>query len=190
LLLTRENVLYPWSWSPDGQTLAFYEINPTTNRDIWTLSRDGDATPFVASSFDERAAMFSPDGRWIAYVSDESGRDEVYVQPFPGPGGKWPVSTDGGVEPQWSPDARELFYRQGEQMMVVAVETQPTFTVGRPRLVFESMYTMGNVGNPNYDISPDGQRFLMIKATEEEVVGQINVVLNWFEELKRLAPTN
>ncbi|MDA2935327.1 protein kinase, partial [Acidobacteria bacterium AH-259-D05] len=191
VLLTREPTIIPFSWSPDGKTLAFSEVNPANALDIWTLSEEGDATPFVATSFNEDGPMFSPDGRLLAYVSNESGNNEVYVQPYPGPGGKWPISKDGGAEPRWSHDGRELFYRQGQQMMVVAVETEPTFTVGRSQIVFEGDYQMqmSRAGNTNYDLSTDSRRFLMVKASEQEAQTQINVVLNWFEELKRLVPT-
>ena len=182
------NILTPTSWSPDGESLAFYEVNPASARDIWALPREGDPLPFVATAFNERAPMFSPDGRWLAYVSDESGRDEIYVQPYPGPGGKWPISAEGGTEPHWSADGRELFYRLGDKMMVVEVQSEPAFTSGRPQLVFEGPYLLGT-SVANYDISPDGQRFLMIKE-EEGQQDQIHVVLNWFEELKRLVPTN
>jgi len=184
-----ENRLMPTSWSPDGESLAFY--SPDGARDIWTLPRERDALTFVATTFNERSPMFSPDGRWLAYVSDESGRDEIYVKPYPGPGGKWPISTEGGTEPQWSADGRELFYRLGEKMMVVEVQSEPAFTSEGPQLVFEVPYLTNQFGTSNYDISPDGQRFLMIKAAEEEEgqQGQINVVQNWFEELKRLVPT-
>jgi len=133
--------------------------------------------------------MFSPDGRWLTYVSNESGRDEICVKPYPGPGGKWPISTEGGTEPRWSADGRELFYRLGNKMMVVEVRSEPAFTSGRPQLVFEVPYLTDQFGTSNYDISPDGQRFLMIKQ-EQTAEAQIHVVLNWFEELKRLVPTN
>ncbi len=188
LNLNSQNSLVPSSWSPDGESLAFYDV--TGARDIWALPREGDALPFVATAFNERSPMFSPDGRWLAYVSNESGRDEVYVQPYPGPGGKWPISTEGGTEPRWSADGHELFYRLGDKMMVVGVQIEPTFSSGRPQLVFEVPYVLGT-SVANYDISPDGQRFLMIKAAEEEEgqQAQIHVVLNWFEELKRLVPT-
>ncbi len=184
------NVLIPTSWSPDGESLAFYAVAPT--RDIWVLPRGGDASPFVATAFNEGSPLFSPDGRWLAYVSDESGRDEIYVQPYPGPGVKWPISTEGGTEPRWSADGHELFYRLGDKMMVVEVQSEPAFSSGRPQLVFEVPYLTDQFSTSNYDISPDGQRFLMIKAVEEEggQQDQINVVLNWFEELKRLVPTN
>ena len=180
----RTRTLYPTSWSPDGQTLAFQQA--TAGRDIWMLPLKGEATSFLATSFTERSPMFSPDGRWLAYVSNESGRFEVYVQAYPGPGGKWPISIEGGNEPLWSRDGRELFYREGNKMMVVAVRTAPTFTADKPRLLFEGLYVTDS--SANYDVSLDGQRFLMIK--EEGQGSQINVILNWFEELKRLVPTN
>ena len=188
LNMNSQNILRPTSWSPDGESLAFYAVAAT--RDIWVLPRGGDASPFVATAFGEGSPLFSPDSRWLAYVSNESGRDEIYVQPYPGPGGKWPISTEGGTEPVWSVDGRELFYRLGDKMMVVEVQSEPAFSSGRPQLVFEEPYLRDRFGTSNYDISPDGQRFLMIKAAEEEPgPGQINVVTNWFEELKRLVPT-
>jgi Tol biopolymer transport system component len=190
----------PMSWSRDGQLLAFIEINPTTQRDIWVL-RMGDlsagsgqvrkAQPFLQTAFDESVPRFSPDGRWLAYISDESGRYEVYVQPYPGPGGKWQISTEGGTEPAWNPNGRELFYRSGDKMMVVDVATLPGFAAGKPRMLFEGGYEPALVPNFNYDVSPDGQRFLMLKPSDEaqSAPTQINVVLNWFEELKQKVPT-
>jgi len=192
VLFTHETgyAVRPLSWTPDGQTLAFYLVNPTTNRDIWMLPLGSEPLSFLTTSFDERAAMFSPDGRWLAYVSNESGRDEVYVQPYPGPGGKQIISTEGGTEPVWAQDGRELFYRQQDQMMVVALEAGSTLSISQPQLLFAGSYYRGNFGNPNYDVSSDGKQFVMVKGSGD--VGsltQINVVLNWFEELKRLVPT-
>jgi eukaryotic-like serine/threonine-protein kinase len=136
--------------------------------------------------------MFSPDGHWLAYQSDESGRNEIYVRPFPGPGGKSQISTDGGTEPMWARNRRELFYRNGEKMMVVSVETKPAFVASKPKLLFEGHYEKSSFTfsfEPNYDVSPDGQRFLMIKASEQESAAtQVNVVLNWSDELRRLVP--
>ena len=134
--------------------------------------------------------MFSPDGRWLAYASDESGRTEIYVQPYPGPGAKWQISTDGGTEPQWNRNGRELFYRSGNRMMAVDVGTTPNLTVSKPKQIFEGEYEPTLVSAANYDVSPDGQRFLMLKAArvQDEAPTQINVVLNWFQELKRLVP--
>jgi len=191
-LITSEYNNFPVSWSPDGQLLAFAEINPTTGYDIWML-RLGDrkAQPFLRTPFNEAAPEFSPDGRWLAYISDESGRFEIYVQPYPGPGGKWQISTEGGTEPAWNHNGRELFYRSGDKMMAVDIATQPGFAAGRPRVLFEGRYNPAQGTTPNYDVSPDGQRFLMIKPSEAGEVAptQINVVLNWFEELKRRVPT-
>jgi len=182
----------PMSWSPDGQLLAFVEVNPTTGVDIWVLRMsDRKAQPFLRTPFNESAPRFSPDGRWLAYISDESGRFEIYVQPYPGPGGKWQISTDGGREPMWNPNGRELFYRSGDKMMAVDIATQPAFTVSKPRMLFDGLYSPSPLTTPNYDVSPDGQRFLMLKPSEQTQAGltQINVVLNWFEELKQKVPT-
>jgi len=139
--------------------------------------------------------MISPDGHWIAYGTNESGRQEVYVRPFPNvEEGKWQISRDGGTEPVWHPNGQELFYRNGRAFEVVSIKTEPTFTQGSPVVLFTGRYTTDDLrSTANYDISPDGQRFLMIKEAEEEPVQQqtqINVLTNWFEELKRLVPTN
>jgi serine/threonine-protein kinase len=187
--LSGNNV--PGSWSPDGQVLAFMEINPITGYDIYTLPlADRKPEPFVRTPSLETAPRFSPDGHFIAYASDESGRVEIYVRPYPGPGGKWQISTEGGSEPVWNPKGRELFYRTGHKMMAVDVTTQPSFSVGKPRMLFEGSYTPTPRSFPDYDVSPDGQRFLMLKPSEQaEAPAQINVVLNWFEELKQKVPT-
>jgi len=207
-LTTSESANIPMSWSPDGQLLAFVEVDPTTGYDIWVL-RLGDrsansgqlpsvgsgqvrkAQPFLRTALNESVPRFSPDGRWLAYISDESGRWEVYVLPYPGPGGKYQISTDGGTEPVWNPNGRELFYRSGDKMMAVDITTQPGFAAGTPRMLFEGQYVLTPGTVPNYDVSRDGQRFLMIKAVEQSQAAptQINVVLNWFEELKQKVPT-
>jgi Tol biopolymer transport system component len=179
--------------SPDGQTLAFSKSGPSTGSDIWVLSLKGErkAQPFLQTPANESGALFSPDGYWLAYQSDESDRWEICVRPFPGPGGKVQISTEGGVEPVWARNGRELFYRNGDKMMAVGVETKPTFTAAKPKLLFERHYEPSPQSFlANYDVSPDGQRFLMVKASEqEEASTQINVVLNWFEELKLRVPT-
>ena len=179
------------SWSPDGQFLAFHENNPTTAADIMVLRLAGhQVQPFLRTPAAESAARFSPDGRWLAYTSLESGRAEIYVQPFPGPGGKWQISTDGGTEPVWNPNGRELFYRHRNQMVAVDIVTQPGFSAGKPKLLFEGPYLLSAGNLPAYDVSRDGQRFLMVEESQQEQPPtQINVVLNWFEELKRLVPT-
>lgn len=190
-LTTSEYVQVPMSWSADGQHLAFIEINPTTGYDIWVLDlADRKAQPFVRTPFSESSPRFSPDGHWLVYISNESGRYEVYVQPYPGPGGKWQISTEGGTEPMWNRNGRELFYRSGEKMMAVDVVTHPNFTAAKPRILFEGHYLLSPATSANYDVSPDGQRFLMLKSAEAGGAAptQINVVLNWFEELKQRVP--
>ncbi len=192
-LTAGEYIVFPHSWSRDGQVLAFYE-NKAGQRDIWILPMEGDRAPvsFVATEFNERSPSFSPDGRWIAYVSDESGRNEVYLQPYSGRGGKVPVSTDGGREPVWCPEGSELFYRNGGRMMVVSVETAPALDIGVPRVLFEGRYAETDTpggGTQFYDVSRDCQRFVMVQDSDQAPT-QLTVVLNWFEELKRLVPGN
>jgi serine/threonine-protein kinase len=181
------------SWSPDGRVLAYVDDydHPRTGRDIWLLPLDGDRKPrpFLESPFNEETPIFSSDGRWLAYVSDESGRYEVYVRPYPGPGGKWQISTEGGAGPVWNRNGRELFYRNGNKMMVVEISTEGAFSAAKPKLLFETEGPATYSTFPDYDVSPDGRRFLMIRDGEQPAT-QVNVVLNWFEELKRKAPTN
>jgi serine/threonine-protein kinase len=190
--LERLTTGVPMSWSPDGQLLAFVDFTPTTGADIWVL-RLGDrkAQLFLQTPFNEGVPQFSPDGRWIAYISDKSGRNEIYVQPYPGTGGLWQISTEGGAEPVWNRNGRELFYRIGDKMMAVDITTQPSFSIGKSRMLFEGRYLPGALKLPNYAVSPDGQRFLMLKPVEQDQATptQINIVQNWFEELKRRVPT-
>jgi eukaryotic-like serine/threonine-protein kinase len=190
-LTTSESSPAANSWSSDGQLLAFVDVDPTSGWAIWVLRlSDRKAQPFLQAAFNGNAPRFSPDGHWLAYASDETGHFEVYVQPYPGPGGKWQISADGGMEPMWNPNGRELFYRSGRKMMAVEIATQPGFTAGKPRVLFEGDYVPTPLQFPNYDVSPDGQRFLMLKPSEQEAAAptQINVVLNWFEELKQRVP--
>jgi Tol biopolymer transport system component len=191
-LTRREYTQAPSSWSADGQLLAFVESNPTTGLDIWVLRiSDRTAEAFLRTPADESTPQFSPDGRWLAYVSNESSnRYETYVQPYPGHGRKWQISTDGGMEPVWNRSGRELFYRSGDKMMAVDITTQPSFVASKPHMLFEGPYLPAEGTFSNYDVSPDGQRFLMVKPIEQAKAAptQINVVLNWFEELRRKVP--
>ena len=183
-LATSEEEQAPDSWSLDGQFLIFQQ----NTRDLWVLPLAGDrkARPFLQTQFGEYQGKVSPDGRWIAYSSNESGRSEVYVQPFPSPGGKRQISTEGGAEPAWARSGRELFYRNGNKMMAVDVTTTPSFSAGSPRVLFEGQFIGGS---RTYDVAPDGQRFLVVRPSEQEAAAtQINVVLNWFEELRRRVP--
>jgi Tol biopolymer transport system component len=193
-LLKSDYPQLPNSFSPDGRLLAFTDFHPDTLADISLLPLAGERRPrpFLQTPFAEWGAVFSPDGRWIAYVSNESDSDQVYVRPFPGPGGKWQISTDEGREPVWAPDGRELFYRRhnGREVMAVSIKTEPEFTAGPPRVLFEGRYEEGELHViQNYDLAPDGQRFVMIKRSEpDRGPTQLNVVLNWFEELNRRVP--
>jgi len=173
------------SWSPTG-AVAFVRAG-----DIQVLPHPGDAEPrtFETSKSEERNPAFSPDGRWLAYESDESGRFEVYVRPYPGPGDRYAISAAGGSEPVWARNGRELFFRSGDQMMVVDIGSQPSFTASRPRLLFTGVYSSAG-SRTSYDVSPDGQSFVLLNTGEEDrAVAQITVVTNWFEELRRLVPT-
>ncbi|HXT25163.1 MAG TPA: protein kinase [Candidatus Eisenbacteria bacterium] len=187
-LMSSDLAKIPMSWSPDGKELAFMEISSATGFDLWVLSvSDRKPKLFLQTPFNESAPRFSPDGHWLTYVSNESGRYEIYVQAYPGPGSKLQISTDGGTEPVWNPKGRELFYRSGNKMMAVDVVTQPAFTASKPRVLFQGRFLPTPATSPNFDVSRDGRRFLMVEAAEPEEQGptQINVVFNWFEELKR-----
>lgn len=190
-LIQSEYPQFPTSFSPDGRLLAYAEVNPKTGYDLWVLRlSDHEAQPFLRTPNTETVASFSPDGRWLAYISDESGRYEVYVQPYPGAGGKYQISEGGGTEPVWNPNGKELFYRAGDKMMAVEVTTNPGFSAGKPKALFQGSYLPTTATSPYYDVSRDGQRFLMIKPSEQgSALTQIVVVQNWFEELKRRVPT-
>jgi serine/threonine protein kinase/Tol biopolymer transport system component len=188
-LTTGEGGQTPGSWSRDG-TLVFTDQSPTVP-DIWVFRPSvPEQKPFLQTPFNKRGPMFSPDGHWLVYQSDKSGRDEIYVQPYPGPGGTVPVSTGGGTEPVWSHNGREIFYRIGDKMMSVNVTTQPSFSASKPGTLFTfgDQHT-GPAGTPDYDVSLDDQRFLMLKPSEQaQAATHINVVLNWSEELKQKVP--
>ncbi len=186
----------PASWSPDGQVLAIVEYTEASGSDIWMLPLEGEPYPFIESPFEEMWPTFSPDGRWLAYGSDQSGQYEVYVTPYPGPGPKVQISTAGANEPVWAHNGRELFFR-GEPnsegfrpMCSVDITTVPSFLAGEPRKLFMGDF-VGATPVRNHDVSPDGRTFLMIKRdpTQNEPVIQMYVTLKWFEELKRLVPT-
>ncbi|MBN1570279.1 MAG: protein kinase [Acidobacteria bacterium] len=195
--------IFPWSLSRDGKMLAVQEMSLSPpGLDIGILSMEGkrEIKGLLQEKHTETEPQISPDGRYMAYQSDESGKGEIFVCTFPDViKGKWQVSTSGGGSPLWSRDGRELFYRSGDVTMAVAVETEPTFQLGNPKIIFEGVYvsnaTQKVILTP-WDISPDGKRFLMIKpaastgATSTTVNPQpkITIVLNWTEELKPRVP--
>jgi eukaryotic-like serine/threonine-protein kinase len=187
------------SYSPDGRVIAYTAAAPGVPPRVTVVSLEGDLTPrpLGNSAYALGSPKFSPDGHWLAYCSNESGRPQVYVQAFPGPGAKVQVSSNGGTDPVWERSGGELFYRNGDSMMAVAVTAGPSFTNARPRELWKGHYSHGmssSCGPPgptssNYDVTPDGERFLMIKDEDQDsaVSRQIVVVLGWANELSRLS---
>jgi serine/threonine protein kinase/Tol biopolymer transport system component len=198
LLTTFEGInVFPTCCSPDGNELLITTIDPKRPRldnDISVVpfekqNEKPHLRPFIQRNNNQRLGVWSPDGQWVAYSSDESGRWEVYVEPYPGPGPKLMISTEGGYEPVWSPDGKELFYRSGlggPKMIAATIETKPEFRVIEYKELFKTINYRANYRD--YGVAPDG-RFLMIQEPQEPTPLGINVVLNWFEELKRLVPT-
>jgi serine/threonine-protein kinase len=174
-------------FAPDGKTMAIRQTVPgsTTKRDIWIANVDSPqvAHPYLNSPFDERSMVLSPDGHWMAYVSDESGRDEVYVRSFPEPSGRWQISVNGAIEPRWAHSGRALYYRSGDSLVSVAITTHPAFVVGQRSLVFNRPYFLGDTQHAHWDIAPGDKEFVFIKQGME--TPSLVVALNWFEELKR-----
>jgi Tol biopolymer transport system component len=182
----------PNSVTPDGKTLIYSNVDPTTLRDLWTVSLEGDRTPhpLLVEPRVQGNAVVSPDGRWLAYDEDGS----IYVRPFPNvAAGRWQVTPPPSKWPLWSRDGRELFYVSGQSLMSVSVQaTAQTFEWSASSKVIEGAYAgfSGPAGARNYDVSPDGQRFLVTKYVGVDQSPPIILVENWLEELKRLVPTN
>ena len=180
--LSGANPQFPSSWTKDGRTLAFTERKASGERDVWVVPSGGTPEPFLVTPFDESAPTFSPDGRYLAYVSDENGANEVYVQSHPGPGSRWLISADGGDDPVWSPDGRELLYRRGDALISVRVQTSPVFAVESQTRLFEGMRGLPTAER-QFDISPDGRHFVMVRTSAAPGTPRLNLVLNWFLEL-------
>ena len=182
-LLTGEHEQWEVSWPRDGRFMMYRQRHPDTGRDLWILPQEGDRTPlpYLRTPADERAPAVSPDGRWVAYTSNESGRDEVYVGALPAFSNRWLVSSGGGKEPRWAPNGRELIYRNGREFVSVAVTGLREFKLGRRTILFEGDYDESE-NHAGYDLHPDGDRFVVLKRGEGDF--QLIVVLNFFEELK------
>jgi Tol biopolymer transport system component len=185
LLESRTNK-YPQAMSPDGQ-LLFVDHSDATGHDLWRLPLTGDRKPhpLLQSSFNETQAQISPDGRWLAYTSDETGRYEVYVRPFGPGGGKWRISADGGCQPRWRGDGRELFYLNGPRLWSVAIGGGGVFQAGVARPLFQTRIGRNSELTWDYDVTPDGRRFLSKELVFEEGGSAMLVVLNWRQLLAR-----
>jgi Tol biopolymer transport system component len=182
-LTSSAHTQLPGSWSPDAGTLAFVERDPTKGRDIWFLPLGGERTPrpFIDTAFDEGSPRFSPDGRSLAYVSNEAGRAEVFVRLLMEPAQRRQVSTDGGAEPVWARDGRQLFYRHGDKMMAVPIlASAAALRIGTPLELFDGKFVAGTLDEANYDVMPDGQRFLMIQPEPQSAARTVHVLTNWF----------
>ena len=200
-LTTSTNSQWPVSWHPSGKFLAFEEHKPSPsfdqNWDLMILSmeggedtgwRPGPVTAFLDSAAEEMQPNFSPDGRWLAYQSNETGRYEVYVRPFYGRGNGWRVSTEGGTFPTWSHTKRELFYGVDGQIMVVAYAVEgDTFRADKPRALPNVRYPVSGPARM-FDLHPDGDRFAVAPVDDAPPSDKVVVILNVFEELQRIAP--
>jgi serine/threonine-protein kinase len=195
-LVEGEDLRVPSDFSPDGKSILFNQP-ATPPYDLGMVNVEGDRKPrlLLHEKFSEHNGALSPDGRWLAYESDESGRDEIYVRPFPNvDSGRSQVSTGGGTRPLWSKDGRELFYYLQPGIVLSArITPGPTFAAAAPAVIFKGTYLSPQTGR-TYDVAPDGQRFLMVKAAPRAGDGppppQLVVVQNWLDELKRLVPVN
>jgi eukaryotic-like serine/threonine-protein kinase len=190
-LVMSRNDVWPGGWTPDGAGLVYIESHPTEISDIKLLRRDGNASgivPLVEGPTEDRWPSVSPDGRWILFSAMDRRTYQVYVRPFAG-GAPFQVSTDGGMQARWSRDGREVFYRVSGRMMRAPIQTEPELIVGKPEQLFAAAYHFSEDGPPNYDVSADGKRFLMItRGAEEQSPSAIRVVVDWYEELKRRVP--
>jgi Tol biopolymer transport system component len=191
-LTSSEHLQVAGSWSSNGQALAFVEQDPSKGRDIRLIApNDRTPRPWLESMFEEGAPRFSPDGRWLAYVSNQSGRHEVYVRAVAGSPGSQQVSSSGGTEPVWAREGRGLFYRQGDRMMEVRLAGGGAdLQAGRPQALFESPFGKGSIDAANYDVTQDGQRFLMVQNDQQSSTSTMfHVLINWVGSLRStLAP--
>jgi serine/threonine-protein kinase len=191
-LVASRNDVWPGAWTADAAALVFVESPPTEISDIKLLRRSDNSLriePLIEGPTEDRWPSLSPNGQWIAFSSMDRDAYQVYVRPFAG-GAPIQISTDRGRQARWSRDGREVFYRSHDRMMRVPIRTTPELIVGKPEMLFAGLYLGSLDGPPNYDVSPDGQRFLMVKRGDEEQSSwPIHIVLDWLEELKRRVPT-
>jgi len=183
LMLRTQNSIRPLSWSPDGRFILYASLDPRTRFDVWMLPTFGDRepVPLLRSDGNEHQATVSPDGRWLAYTSGESGRNEVYVQGFPSLDGKWQISTDGGGDPRWSHSGRELFFIANDRrLMAVSVKSGQRFEAGPPAALFDTGNQPGwAVSRNHYDIARTGDRFLIMTPVDDDRASSFTVTMNW-----------
>jgi len=190
----------PTSWSPDGESIFLTHgagriVSSRGRLSEWFRAVSlidvgaGNSVELLITE-PSRSAVLSPDGRWLAYTSEASDRAEVYVSSYPTLERKFLISTDGGAEPRWSGNGRELFYRNGDKMMAVDIHAEAEFSASKPKLLFEGRFAIDPLGGDatNYDVTADGERFVMIR--EDERARKFHVVVNWYDELNRLVPTD
>jgi Tol biopolymer transport system component len=177
--LIRKTTLSSHVTAIAGDYAAVMVTDPATSTDLWLLSlrEPYEMRPFKRTPASERQASFSPDGRWMAYASNESGRSEIYVEPVPGPGGRWQVSANGGEQPRWVRNGREIIYRVGTKMMSVPVQVQPIFQAGKTVELFDRKFDRGGSVS-GYDVTPDGRTFVMIRS-EHPSPTEIRVIVGW-----------
>jgi serine/threonine-protein kinase len=199
-LTTSPNFQYAGSWHPSGRFLAFQETRPETGTDLLVLPLDGDEasgwrpgapTIFLSGPFTEQYPRFSPDGRWLAYESNESGDLEIYVRPFPGPGGKWQISTGGGTIATWSRARHELLYLapDGRIMVVPYTAGDEAFQAEKPRVWSETPVQVRPGIGTSFDLHPDGERVVMAPGTKATAgPTHVTLIFNFFDELRRVAP--
>jgi serine/threonine-protein kinase len=176
--------------SADGRLVVYVLTEPETGRNVWVGSLDGSEPPraFRATPYEEQFGTFSPDGRWLAYESNETGRPEVYVEAFPGPGERFQVSADGGIEPLWARGSGEIFYRHGDEMRVVKTHTGPEFEIEASRTLFTLPLHKAGTDLRNYDVTPDGQGVLVVRVPDSAAPRRIDIVTGWLDELARQVP--
>ena len=205
-LTHSKNVQFPWSFSPGGKRLAFLEQSaPTSGYDLWTVAVESDGgglraekpEAFLVTPADERSPSFSPDGKWMAYSSDESGTPEIYVRAFPNPGGKWQISNSGGAAyPMWSPNGRELFFETLDNRIMVTTYTVKgdSFTAEKPRLWSEKKLGGRPNSSKNVDLAPDGKRIVALMPLDtpdaQQSQNHVFFLMNFFDELRRRVPVD
>ena len=204
LMVQDKNQLAPTSFTPDGKTLAYQQIVAGAGYDLWTVPVQSNASglkagkpeSLIRTQFNERNPVFSPDGRWFAYSSDESGRNQIYVRAFPDNGSKWQISNEGGVYPKFSVAGHDLFYRTEDSSKIFAVNYTvkgDSFIADKPRVWLDRQIADAEMNYDNYDVAPDGKRIMALLPldTPEAEQAQSHVIFleNFFDELRRKVPT-